>query len=337
MKKYIVQEMTEVNTSSIEFPDVPYFVYLLEDTDGKRILWKSSKRFKHKEKINISQTGFPKPITIGIIGSGVTGCGIAAIALKSGCTVILFVRNKKNNDAVERKITKLLLALVGQDQTDKLINLFTITDSIECLIQSELIIEAIDENLLEKQRLYTTLENTVNSKTIIATNTSSFSIDQLASRLHNKSRFIGMHFFNPVTKMSLVEIVKGKYTSEKTVSFIQKVVSQFGKRGIVVQTGKEGFIVNRLLFAYLSEAIKLSDEKVASIHDIDSAIELGLNHPLGPFKLMDLIGIDICLDILHNLSHVYTKPASLKRLQELKMKGLLGKKTERGFYRYNNT
>ena len=332
---YTVKEMTEVRIQSLEFPQVPYFVYLLEDKQGRRILWKSQKKYRTNSKIHISQSVSTKSFHIGIIGSGVTGTGIAAVVLRTGSTATVFIRNKHSVDAVTKRIHDFLIPFVGLERANQLLSALRVTDILSELKDSDLVIETIDEDLASKRKAYLAIEPYLRKNAILATNTSSLSIDALSSVLKHKSRFIGMHFFNPITKMKLVEIIGGKRTSAQAVAFTQRIATALEKQVIVVRKGTEGFIVNRLLFAFLSEAVKIYEENVASAKDIDTAIELGLNHPLGPFKLMDLIGIDLSLEILSNLSHLYRKPAKLRGLRKLVRNGLLGRKTGTGFYQYD--
>lgn len=332
---HFVKEMTEVLIPSREFPQVPYFVYLLEDKDSRRILWKSQNKYNVNSKIHLAQSISTKSFHIGIVGAGATGTGIAAVVLRTGSSATVFIRNKYVVELVRKKIHDLLVPFVGPQRADQLLSSLNITDKLSDLKESDLVIETIDEDIKAKRKLYVALEHYLKKEAVLATNTSSLSIDLLSTALRYPSRFIGMHFFNPITKMKLVEVIGGKRTSPQTIAFTQRVAIALEKQVIIVRKGIEGFIVNRLLFAFLAEAVKVYEENVASKEDIDTAIELGLNHPLGPFKLMDLIGVDLSLEILSNLSHLYRKPAKLQGMRRLVKKGLLGRKTSSGFYEYD--
>lgn len=331
---YKIIEATEVRIPSSEFPHVPYYVYLLEDNFKKRILWKSTKKYNQHNRILFSQKTATKKYHIGVVGSGITGSGIAATALLASYSTVIFVRTSASHEQVRNTILHQLISMIGVDNADKRMGLLTITSSWDSLKQVDVVIEAIVENTKEKQKVLSLIEKYVSSKAIIATNTSSLSISTLATVLAHPSRFIGMHFFNPVTKMRLVEIMKCKKTSQSTAGIVQRIALDFGKTPIVLNNEIRGYIVNRLLFRMASEALDLFSNKVASISDIDTAVESGLNHPIGPFKLMDLIGLDVSYEILKNLEFKNDTPSNSSLLYEYIKKGKTGRKSGVGFYTY---
>lgn len=335
-KIYIVKGVTQVHVPSTEFSDVPYYVYLLEDQQGNRKVWKHSKKYAYNDNLNIEEEKEDSlSISIGVIGAGTTGSGIAAVALSKGCAVTILVRKKKNYVIAHERILHHLVSLAGREKTDHLINNLHITDKLQEFSKTSFIIEAINENRKEKMALYKALERVVDKHIVIATNTSSLSLEALSKALKNPLRFIGMHFFNPVTRMKLVEIMTTKHTNKKTLYITKTLAERLDKFPICLSKQSEGFIVNRLLFSLLAEAIRIEQQGIASKDEIDKAVELGLHHPLGPFKLMDYIGLDISLDILNTLPSINKTNLDLSDLEKKVMKGTLGKKTGKGFYNYN--
>jgi 3-hydroxybutyryl-CoA dehydrogenase len=328
-RTYHVLEMTRVYIPTPDFPTTPYYVYLMEGPDGKKRIWNSTRRYAYHDRVYLS--GETKGISyhIGIIGAGTTGTGIAVTCLLRGCSITLFVRNSGKKERIKEAIRQH----VPDGTQERLI----ITDSWSDFRHADFIIEAVDEDLKTKQTVYRLLEPHIARTTAVATNTSSLSIDTLASAFLHPSRFLGMHFFNPVPKMTLVEIVKGKKTHTRVVVFAKQIARMIGKEPVLLTNAHGGFIVNRLLFAFLSEAIKLHSERVASHEDIDRAIELGLRHPMGPFKLMDTIGIDVSYEIVRNLSSLYRKSANLRLLRTLIREKRMGRKSGSGFYKYTRS
>ncbi len=221
------------------------------------------------------------------------------------------------------------------DEKDGIIKNLKITTNLDDLINADIVIESVTEDINIKKQLFKELDEILLDKTIIATNTSSLSIDELASVTSRPDRFIGMHFFNPVPKMYLVEVVRGEKTSDTTINKINELAKQINKTPIVTKNSP-CFIVNRILMAYLNEAIWELHEGVASAEDIDTAAKLGLNHPMGPLALADLIGLDIVLAIMKSL---YQRTNNEKYLpcpliEKMVENEKLGRKTKGGFYEY---
>ena len=278
--------------------------------------------------------------TIGVVGSGSMGTGIAHIAAQSGYEVIL---TDVSEQALERSVAGIgaafdkLIAkgkLTEAVKSETLGRLATTTD-LAAMAKADLVIEAIFENFDAKCDLLKKLDEICLEHTIFGSNTSTMSITKMAAVTKRPDRFAGMHFFNPATVMRLVEVIRGYYTSDETVAALQTVVRALGKEGIEVKKDTPGFVVNRLMLPQLREACLVYEEGIASIEDIDKAIKLGLNHPMGPFTLMDYTGIDIAYDSLVYLHSEFAQPnwappLAMRRMINAKR---LGKKTgSKGWY-----
>jgi len=262
---------------------------------------------------------------IQIIGAGLMGSGIAEVCIKSGFSVTLI-------DSKEGQLLKAKERLSHKLSSEECANLHFL-GHVEKKT-THLLIEAIIENRDLKEDFWRSIDSKM--ITMMASNTSSYSISELASYTTAPEKFIGIHFMNPVPKMPLVEVIRGEQTSDEIYNQAQDFVATLGKVSVSVQDSP-GFIVNRILIPMINDAINLLDEGVASTEDIDTAMKLGANHPLGPLSLADLIGLDTCLAIMQDLyerlgSEKY-KPASL--LREHVQKGHLGRKSGKGFFTYN--
>jgi 3-hydroxybutyryl-CoA dehydrogenase len=283
-------------------------------------------------------SGSPTIETIAVIGAGTMGHGIAQVAAASGFRVLLNdvdceglargVRAIEGNLAKGIKLGKL----TEHDRDRTLQHIHGTTNLDECATR-DLIIEAAPEKLDLKQNILRQLENVSDHPFIFASNTSSLSITEIATASRRPEAVVGMHFFNPVHIMRLVEIVVGKQTSEETVQTVTNVGSKMRKEPIVVKD-VPGFASSRLGVALGLEAMRMVEQGVASARDIDTAMELGYNHPMGPLKLTDLVGLDVRLNIAEYLhrelgSETFRPPEVLRRLVS---EGKLGKKTGQGFY-----
>jgi len=276
--------------------------------------------------------------TIAILGTGSMGIDLGLLSALHGFDVILWHR-KDHQIAHDRLITRLekytakeILTLPDRQTA---LNRIAVTSRLEELSDADLVIETITEDFAEKSMLLNGVAGIVSDTCIVASNTSSLSIEDLASHARNQDRFAGLHFFNPALKMELVEIVACSKTSSKTIAALQKVVARMGKTAVEVKDSP-GFIVNRLMACQMREAILLAEQGVASPEDIDVAVKLGLAHPIGPLALADLIGLDVMLSIFEALysgtgSSSYAPP---QNLIELVAKGWLGRKTGQGFFTY---
>lgn len=274
---------------------------------------------------------------ITIIGAGQMGCGIAYVFAVQGYTVTLIDMTAKQLDHAQSTLNKYLLqekvdTTCQKDISNSVARIMYMTNISACA-NSDLVIEAVSENKETKTQLLKNISPYLKPTAIIVTNTSSISITGLATYTGRPENFMGMHFMNPVPKMKLVELIRGLETSEDTFNKISHLVQKLRKTQ-VISKDYPGFIVNRLLMPMINEAIFAFSEGVATPEDIDTAMKLGTNHPMGPLELADLIGLDTCLSILLVLYEGYkdTKYRPCPLLVNYVEAGWLGRKTGRGFY-----
>ena len=277
---------------------------------------------------------------IGVIGAGQMGAGIAQIAAYNDFTVILRdIKRELCESAIER-IKHGLDKRVAQgketrENADKTMGNISITQDTADLNECDMIIEAIPEIPELKQSTFAELSRICRDDAILCTNTSSISVTEIMSDCVNPERCAGMHFFFPVTVMRLVEIIKGEKTSDGTIEAIKSVAVGMGKTPVVCRTDTPGFLVNRCLFAFMLEAIRCYEDGVASVTDIDTAMKLGLNHPLGPFEMMDMSGLDTFPHVCESLGALpvtdWSTPDSVKKLLDA---GKLGRKSGSGWHEY---
>jgi 3-hydroxybutyryl-CoA dehydrogenase len=278
--------------------------------------------------------------TVGIVGAGTMGNGIAQACATSGLKVVMVDISEAAVQKGQATIAASLERLVKKDKlsaADRDAALARIQGSTqyEDLKPAQLIIEAATENFELKVKILRQLDAMLPTETLLATNTSSISITQLAAVTQRPDRFIGMHFFNPVPMMALVEVIRGLQTSDTTHAAVHALALQLGKTPVTVRNAP-GFVVNRILVPMINEAFFVLAEGIASAEDIDNGMKLGCNHPIGPLALADMVGLDVCLAVMNvyfsELCDSKYRPCPL--LKEMVAAGYLGRKTGRGVYTY---
>ncbi len=279
--------------------------------------------------------------SVGIIGAGTMGNGIAQACAVSGLNVIMVDINEaavaKGLSTIAGSLDRLIKKekMTEAEKSSALSRIKTSTN-YQDFTGSQMVIEAATENYDLKIKILKQLDGIVSKDTIIASNTSSISITQMAAEVSNPQRFIGMHFFNPVPMMTLVEIIRGLQTDDQTHALVQEMSKVLGKEPITVKNAP-GFVVNRILVPMINEAFFVLAEGLATPEDIDAGMKLGCNHPIGPLALADMIGLDTCLAIMEvyfkNFNDSKYRPCPL--LREMVAAGYLGRKSGKGVYSYN--
>jgi len=277
---------------------------------------------------------------LGIVGSGIMGSGIAEVASRAGVTVVLRSRKQETADAMLLALDRSLSRQVDRGKLEEaeataVRNRVSATADLEALAGCDLVVESVVEDIDVKKQLFAELDRVVRDGAILATNTSTLPVVEMAVKTARPERVVGIHFFNPAPAMDLVEIVRTLVSSDETVAEAVAFAEACGKDPVVVED-RAGFIVNALLFPYLNNAVRMLENRTASRDDIDAAMKGGCNFPMGPLALLDLVGLDTSVSILDALYTEFRDPnyAAVPQLRRMVAAGHLGRKSGQGFYGY---
>ncbi|MDV6169956.1 3-hydroxybutyryl-CoA dehydrogenase [Flavobacterium sp. DG1-102-2] len=281
---------------------------------------------------------------IAVIGAGTMGNGIAHTFAQNGFNVKLIDKSETTLDkamaTIEANLDRMVAkgTITGEDKAKTITNIITYTDIKDGVVNADLVVEAATENVELKLRIFKDLDGFCDEKTILATNTSSISITQIAAVTKRQDKVIGMHFMNPVPIMKLVEIIRGYNTSDEVTNAIMELSEKLGKVPVEVND-YPGFVANRILMPMINEAIETLYNGVAGVYEIDTVMKLGMAHPMGPLQLADFIGLDVCLSILNVMHDGFKNPkyAPCPLLVNMVMAGKLGVKSGEGFYDYKES
>ncbi len=278
--------------------------------------------------------------TVGVVGCGVMGSGIVEVAARAGAEVVFVEASEelvaRGRAAIERSTGRAVeRGKLSAEEREAALARISGTTDLAALAEADLVIEAATEDLAAKRDIFRRLGEVTRAEVVLATNTSSIPITELAVASGRPERVVGMHFFNPAPVMRLLELTPALTTSEETVAFARAYGEHLGKT-VVVSRDRAGFIVNRLLVPFLNDAVRVLEEGLATAEDIDAAVTLGLAHPMGPLRLLDLVGLDthlnICRVLLEEFGDPRFQPPPL--LRRMVTAGRLGRKAGRGFYDY---
>lgn len=280
---------------------------------------------------------------VGVVGAGTMGNGIAQVAAQIGCDVVMrdiedaFVeRGMKNIDKfLSRSVEK---GKLESNEKDAILGRVKGTTEMSQLREVDFVIEAVIEDLELKKSVFKELDELCRPEVVLASNTSSMSLTEIAASTKRPEKVCGMHFFNPVPLMRLVEVIRGYATSDEAVAITTDLAKKMGKVTVEVKKDSPGFIVNRIMIPHMVEAIKIVEEGIATKEDVDAAVKNGLNYPMGPFELMDLTGIDVCYfvnEYFYNELNKESKWVSPNLLKTMIRAGKFGRKTGEGWYNYS--
>lgn len=332
----LIEAVTEVMVPSLGHEDVPYWCALVKADDGAREIVKLDVASSVGERIALGGEPAADLAVVGILGTGVMGRGLAELLLGRGHEVVWWGRSRRSLDSAAERLFDRLARVLDEDEVCMIRTRLSVSEDLGCLEPCDVVIEAVVEEQEQKREVLKRAEISMRPEAVLATNTSGLSLDELAAGLQNPERFGALHFFNPATRMRLVETAICTKTSPGTARFLDAFARSLGKIPVRV-SATPAFAVNRALMPLLNEAVRELEEGVATAESIDEAVRLGLNHPMGPLALADLIGLDVVVNIMDNLAErtgdeTYAPRPLLRRLVD---EGCLGRKSGGGFYGYD--
>ena len=331
----IVEAVTQVSVPSVGHEDVPYWCALVRGEDGSATIVERDHAVAVGDAMSLGHTASIELATVGVVGTGVMGCSLVELLVSRGHRVRWHGRSVQR---MARSVDKVMLRLgrvMNEDELADAAARLQSSNAYDVLADCDVVIEAVVEELAPKQVVLAAAESVMAPNAVLATNTSGLSLDDLATALSRPERFGALHFFNPATRMRLVETAVCGRTSPDVAEHLDRFARSLGKVPVRV-AATPAFAVNRALMPLLNEAVRELEEGVASASAIDDAIRLGLNHPMGPLALIDLIGVDVVVDIMENLAVRTGDETYAPRPMLLEMVGraALGRKTGHGFYEY---
>lgn len=331
----VVVAVTEISVPSIGHEDVPYWCALVERPGGGCAVVKRDMPVAVGDVLEFGDTTTAARYTVGVLGSGVMARGLVELLLSRDQQVVWVGRSAIRLTAAREKVAGRLARVMDEEQLTRAMNRLAVGEDAHDLASCDLVIEAIIEDADAKIEQLKAVEPLLRESCVIASNTSSLPLDVLSAALDRPERFGGMHFFNPPSRMRLVEVIRAPETTDETDEFLFDFSIALGKTPIRVANGP-GFVVNRVLMPLLNEAVRELEDGAASAADIDEAIRLGLNHPMGPLALADLIGLDVVARIMDDMHSRLQDEAYAPRplLRQLVREGKLGRKSGEGFFSY---
>jgi 3-hydroxybutyryl-CoA dehydrogenase len=325
---------TEVFVPSVGHEDVPYWCAFVRASDGAQGVVKLDYAAVIGDSISFAAEEQAELAVVGVLGTGTMGRSLSELLLGRGHTVVWCGRSAERLAIAKAKLLDRLGRVMDQDQIAAVERRLSVSADYSALGACDVVIEAVVEEIAPKKEALAAAEAFMRADAVLATNTSGLPVDELAAALARPENFGVLHFFNPATRMRLVETAIGSRTSEQTGAFLDAFSRSLGKIPVRV-AAKPAFAVNRALMPLLNEAVRELEEGVAPAESIDEAVRLGLNHPMGPLALADLIGLDVVVSIMENLAERTGDPTYMPRpmLTRLVSQGKLGRKTGEGFYR----